>query len=434
MPDSTIKVENVSVIYNQGKQNEVRSLQEAAFTIYPGEYVIFFGPSGCGKSTLLYSIASLQSPTVGEVYVSEKPLSKMTKKEKYAYRRRGVGMVFQAFYLIPSMNILDNVCLPRVFLNEDKRVRREAGRRLLERFGIEAQADKYPGQLSGGQKQRVAIARALINDPEFILADEPVGNLDSESARTVLGILKELNEKDKKTIILVTHDPNHLAYGDRIFHMKDGRVIQEEVHIEKRPAEVVQAEILNEPEESRELKLLMRSFRGLPDDRARSLINPFKSRQLLNHVLSSVSAEQLRAAEMLLQERLAGMMRADTFVSQLDLSQERGGAGWNRIRAKSFTDTVESYIHIAERLKRVTSTEGAGLVFDFLSRRLPFSADSIEARRVREALEERFDLKIDFHGLGKRLDDPVSEGGAGLRSDTVEHLVSDIETILLLKF
>jgi len=261
MSDSTIRVQNLSVIYNQGKQNEVRSLQEADFTIYPGEYVIFFGPSGCGKSTLLYSVASLQSPTIGDVSVGEKSISMMTKKEKYAYRRMGVGMVFQAFYLISSMNVLDNVCLPRVFLNEDKRVRREAGRQLLRRFGIEGQADKYPGQLSGGQKQRVAIARALVNNPEFILADEPVGNLDSESAQTVLGILKELNERDKKTIILVTHDPNHLAYGDRIFHMKDGRVLREEIRKDKRPPEAVRAN--EESEESDHTQYMVLSLKSL---------------------------------------------------------------------------------------------------------------------------------------------------------------------------
>jgi putative ABC transport system ATP-binding protein len=223
MSDPIIEVSQLRVIYNKGKSNEVRSLDGVDVKIYPQEYIIIFGPSGCGKSTLLYGISGLQAPTYGDIVVSGKNLRTMTKKQMTTFHQTATGMVFQAFYLISTLTVLDNVCLPKVFIGENLKDRREKGMQLLKRFGIVEQADKFPSQLSGGQKQRVAIARALMNDPEIILADEPVGNLDSESAENVLEIFKEINEIDKKTLIMVTHNPEHLHYADRIIHMKDGK-------------------------------------------------------------------------------------------------------------------------------------------------------------------------------------------------------------------
>ncbi|MFZ2300139.1 MAG: ABC transporter ATP-binding protein, partial [Candidatus Moraniibacteriota bacterium] len=207
MADPIIVVDKLRVIYNQGKPNETRALEETDITIYPHEYVIIYGPSGCGKSTLLYSLSGVQRATYGDVYIQGKALSKMTRGEELELHQTGIGMIFQAFYLISSLDILENVCLPKMFQGISPNERRTAGIQLLRRFNIAEQADKFPSQLSGGQKQRVAIARSLINNPEIILADEPVGNLDSDSAENVLQILKELNEVDKKTIIMVTHNP-----------------------------------------------------------------------------------------------------------------------------------------------------------------------------------------------------------------------------------
>ena len=233
--DPLIVIDKLRIIYNQGKSNETRALEETNLTIYPHEYVIIFGPSGCGKSTLLYSISGLQRATYGEVRIKGKAISKMSEQEDLEMHQKEIGMIFQAFYLISSLTILDNDCLPRVFRGEIPATRKKDGLALLRRFGIAEQADKMPNQLSGGQKQRVAIARSIVNSPDIILADEPVGNLDSESAQNVLDILKELNDIDKKTIIMVTHNPEHLVYADRVIYMKDGRVIKEEVFKEKRP-------------------------------------------------------------------------------------------------------------------------------------------------------------------------------------------------------
>jgi putative ABC transport system ATP-binding protein len=181
--------------------------------------------------------------------------------------------------------------------------RRETAMKLLHRFNIAEQAYKFPSQLSGGQKQRVAIARSLINDPKIILADEPVGNLDSESSLNVMKIIKELNEVDKKTIILVTHNSEHLVYGDRVISMQDGKIIKEEINKEKRPPEAnAGAGSSEESETSPELKMLMRAFSGLTPQQAGALLVPYKSRQLLSHILSELTEEQLNLADNFLKE------------------------------------------------------------------------------------------------------------------------------------
>ncbi|MEI7750401.1 MAG: hypothetical protein WCJ25_05395 [Candidatus Moraniibacteriota bacterium] len=179
----------------------------------------------------------------------------------------------------------------------------------------------------------------------------------------------------------------------------------------------------------------MRSFRGLSDEYTRTLLAPFKTKQLLAHILSSVTEDQLRGAESLLQERMIGAIDAHRFTALLDLPAESGGAGWNRIRAVSLAGRIEAYLDTATRVKTAKSAqEGARLIYAFFADRLTFPADSVQADRVREALTERLALKIDLRGLQQKLDDPVSEGGAGLRRDTAEHLVSETETILLLKY
>lgn len=219
-----IKIEKLNIVFNEGKPNEARILDNIDLEIYPHEYLILFGPSGCGKSTLLNVLSGLLPPTSGKVEIEGKEITAFTEKEKLEFHRRRIGMVFQSYFLVPTLSIIDNVCLPRSFVGDDSPAKREDGMNFLKRFGIEAQADKFPNDLSGGQKQRVAIARALMNSPSIIVADEPVGNLDSKATFNVLSILKELNEVDKKLIVLVTHDPSHLSYGDRVLHMQDGKI------------------------------------------------------------------------------------------------------------------------------------------------------------------------------------------------------------------
>ena len=247
-----IDVRKLNVVYFPGKSNEVHALKDITLQIYPGEFIIFFGPSGCGKSTLLYSISGLETNIAGDVLVKGQNLPTMTKKQHEAFHQRTIGMVFQAFYLIPSLSVLHNVTLPQYALNVLKPRREERAMKLMERFGIAAQAGELPQELSGGQQQRVALCRSLMNDPEILFADEPVGNLDSKSSEEVMKLLRELNDRDKKTVILVTHDPSHLHNAHRVFYLRDGQIVrmqenteqerQESLVVKEAKAESVQAQ------------------------------------------------------------------------------------------------------------------------------------------------------------------------------------------------
>ncbi len=244
MPSSQtplIEVKKLNVVYFPGKNNEVQALKDITLDIYPGEFIIFFGPSGCGKSTLLYSISGLETNISGDVIVKGQNLPSMTKRQHEVFHQKTIGMVFQAFYLIPSLSVLQNIALPQMAIDAGTAAREERALKLMERFGIAAQGVKLPQELSGGQQQRVALCRSLMNDPEILFADEPVGNLDSKSSEEVMKLLRELNDRDKKTIILVTHDPSHLHNTHRVFYVRDGQIVrvQENTEAQRKESPVI---------------------------------------------------------------------------------------------------------------------------------------------------------------------------------------------------
>lgn len=434
MAEPIIEVKNLQVIYNKGKSNEVRSLMDINVKIYPEEYVIMLGPSGCGKSTLLYTIAGLQAPTSGEVIVEGKDLAKMKKPEMVELHQNKIGLIFQAFYLIPSIHVLFNVCLPKIFQGVGKGPRQEKGMELLRRFGIAEQARKFPSQLSGGQKQRVAIARSLVNNPNIILADEPVGNLDSESSENVMKILKELNEVDKKTIILVTHNAEHVHYGDRILYMKDGRIISEEINKDKRPKEALKEEIAKEPDIiTNELKLLMRTFRNFSPQQVGGLLIPYKAKQLIHHIIMEMTEEQLNAAENFLKDLLFKNINIEGFEKNLDADLSEGGGSWNKLRARSFTLRISEIVAQAEALAKDYQQALPGFA-DYLIRLLNLKLTPESRARLIAFLKMRIENKVDVFGLQERFDAPTAIGGVGLYKNTAERMVKEVEMVMLLKY
>lgn len=232
------KATNLSKKYMLG-EIEVQALQSVNIEIYSGEFICFFGPSGCGKSTLLSLIAGLQQPTTGEIYVRGEKLSVLDKNGLAKYRRSKIGMVFQSFNLIHSMNVIENIALPLSFGGISKSKRMKRAEDLLAVVGLQKYKTHTPAQLSGGQQQRVAIARSLVNAPWIMLADEPTGNLDSKSANEVMRLLISLNRKSKRTVILITHNPEYLDYADRIFYMQDGKVVKTTVNSKVKTADDV---------------------------------------------------------------------------------------------------------------------------------------------------------------------------------------------------
>ncbi|OGZ05596.1 MAG: hypothetical protein A2845_04515 [Candidatus Lloydbacteria bacterium RIFCSPHIGHO2_01_FULL_49_22] len=218
---------DLSIIYKKGTSAESVALHDVNFKAYPEEFVVVYGPSGCGKSTLIYALTGIErNIDTGEVWVNGKNVASMKPQDLLVLHRFDVGMIFQSYNLISTLDVLQNVTLPLLAAGVPPRERKKKAQVLLERFRISHLVKRYPSQLSGGQQQRVAIARALITDPDIIVADEPTGNLDSESTEIVLNQLLELNVRDKKTILLVTHDPSFITYADRVLYMKDGQIVK----------------------------------------------------------------------------------------------------------------------------------------------------------------------------------------------------------------
>lgn len=202
-------------------------LRNVNLTIEPGEFMAVMGPSGSGKSTLLNMIGALDRPTRGKVHINGVDLSKLNDNKLADLRNREIGFIFQFFNLIPRMDALGNVELPMTIRGVPSSRRTERALELLKLVGLEERADHKPSQLSGGEQQRVAIARALSNEPNLILADELTGNLDSKTGAEIMNLLKNLNKKEDKTFILITHDPNVGQNTDRLVQLRDGEIIGE---------------------------------------------------------------------------------------------------------------------------------------------------------------------------------------------------------------
>ncbi len=222
---SIIKLTEVNKIYRTN-EIETQALENVNISVEKGEFVSVMGPSGCGKSTLLNVIGLLDTPTSGTVEIAGTTIGKMSDNQLAAFRNKNLGFVFQSFHLIPSLNVSDNIELPLIYRSgisdsDRKRMVRE----VLERVGLTHRARHMPAQLSGGQCQRVAIARAIIGNPEIILADEPTGNLDSKMGAEVMDLLHDLNKKDGRTIVMVTHNEVQAKMTDRIMMFFDGRQI-----------------------------------------------------------------------------------------------------------------------------------------------------------------------------------------------------------------
>jgi putative ABC transport system ATP-binding protein len=221
-----ITLEDVEKTYEMG-DTTVEAVSEAEVEIEEGEFVAVMGPSGSGKSTLMNMIGALDKPSSGEVEIAGEKISGFDEDDLALLRSKRIGFVFQQFNLIPSMNATENVALPMLFRGIGKKERTERAEELLERVGLGDRKDFMPSELSGGQRQRVSIARSLANDPDIILADEPTGNLDTETGENIMELLTELNNEGK-TIVMVTHDENDAEYADRIINIVDGKVGVEE--------------------------------------------------------------------------------------------------------------------------------------------------------------------------------------------------------------
>lgn len=226
MSEAVIQTRNLTKQFSSGAQ-QVTALKDANIEIHRGEFIALMGPSGSGKSTLLHLIAAMDRATSGEIQVLGHDLTRMGDSEIARWRNAHIGFVFQSFNLIPVLTALENVELPLKLTKLGRAQRLEHAKRALELVGLGDRLGHTPRQLSGGQEQRVAIARAIVTDPDLILADEPTGNLDANSARDALELLSRLNQEFGKTIVMVTHDPHAAKSARHVRYLEKGQLLPE---------------------------------------------------------------------------------------------------------------------------------------------------------------------------------------------------------------
>ena len=445
-----IEAKNLDFVYNKGKDNEYHALINITLDIYPEEFVIVFGPSGCGKSTLLNVFAGLEMPDSGNIFVFNKDLTKMNKKDFAVYHRSEVGMIYQQYNLITSLSVLDNVALPQMFVNVRKGRRNRWSKKLLERFGILQQAKKIPTELSGGQQQRIGIARAIVNNPKIVLADEPVGNLDSVSAENVLDILRELNEVEKKTIIMVTHNPENLYFGDRIIYMKDGIITKEVVNRDKnKKKKKTTTEVKSA---TTEITDLMRAYHGLSPEQINILILPYKAKVFAHHFITSKNMEETKIFEEVIQRRLLGTISQDELFDILNRSALEGGVGFDKRTAEKILRRVNRVIRMAYFVyqegrqrkddsgehEKISKEEKAEKVTDYLLKTCYNEFYDHLSDRQREllknAVSDRLESNMQKSEFFRFLDKPLKKDGIGLNYKTAKAITEELELILILGF
>lgn len=414
---------NLEITYNLGKTNEFKALKGVNVGVIAREYIILFGPSGCGKSTLLYSMFGVLKPSAGNVYVKGDSIYDYSPMEMVHFQRKTMGIMYQQFNLIPSITVLDNVALPLIFAGVPSHKREKKAWELLERFGIDEVAHKRPSLLSGGQQQRVSVARSLVNDPEILIADEPVGNLDSISAEAVMDTLEQINEQDKKTVLLVTHDAKYLPYAHRIFYMKDGfldRVVTnpEKSQVKKiNPGETIVTEI----------EQIQRIY---PYDTPGQL----RVKSIINYLTQNLSFDQITRLEKLTEDVIDGRMSGEMFFKILTTQYDQGGAGIDVLAASDMAGKIKKIIDQSRDISRYRKmrkkTSVGTMHHEFVRRIRKYVLEECQIK-LDKTLKNRLDIMVGnrIAGFSKKEDFkaqlllPVEENGLGLEK-TIMHRVT----------
>ncbi|WP_324825807.1 ABC transporter ATP-binding protein [Sinanaerobacter sp. ZZT-01] len=238
---SLIEVEHVRKVYRMGDEKVV-ALDDVSLTIEKGEIVCFLGTSGSGKSTFLNMVAGLEKPTKGKIFIGGIPIHKLNEANVTLFRQKNIGFIFQAYHLMPMMTAVENVSLPLIFRGVETKKRNAVAKEMLQAVGLKGYEKRKPSQMSGGQQQRVGIARALAGNPKIIFADEPTGNLDTNTTKEVMGLIVNQVRQHNQTLILVTHDRSIASYADKVVTIQDGNIVnieqkEKEQNLQKGPKE-----------------------------------------------------------------------------------------------------------------------------------------------------------------------------------------------------
>jgi putative ABC transport system ATP-binding protein len=427
-----IQLKNIRVTYNEGKSNEMTALHEINLEIYEGEYIVFLGPSGCGKSTLLYTIAGLEIPSAGTVVVDNKDLGTITPIEKIEFYRTTIGMIFQAFYLVAHLSAADNIMLAGMFAGRSVGDRHKKADMLMDRFGISTYSDRKPSNMSGGQQQRTAIARALMNDPHIILADEPVGNLDSKNALTVLELLADIHREEGKTIIQVTHNANDARYADRVFYMKDGNI--EKVVTNANPdrghsAEKDEATKAAEPKPlGNELEKLKADNPALSDTQLRALL-------IMRTVFQPYTLDTEHLMVKAIERYVKGEINVDELANELDTKHH--GAGLYAPKAIHSSREIERLWGEMEVIREAAPAAGGSAevaavsATDFILQKYHGQPLTPEQKTVlTKHIEDRLACRTDRLAFIEAATAAADKGGSGLQPRTANRFADEIEVLL----
>ncbi|HXK38283.1 MAG TPA: ABC transporter ATP-binding protein [Candidatus Paceibacterota bacterium] len=434
MAKPIVYIDHVEITYNLGQENEFKANKGTTLEVFDQEYIILFGPSGCGKSTLLYSIFGVLAPSAGKMYVNGESIYDYAPMDMVYFQRKTMGIMYQQFNLIPSITVLDNVALPLIFDGVGPREREIRAMELCKRFTVDKVVDKLPTHLSGGQQQRVSAARSLVNDPQILIADEPVGNLDSVTAAAVMATLDEINQRDKKTIFLVTHDAKLLPRAHRVVYLDDGRVLRVVPNPEKEQIVKLEAgsTIITEIEQV---------ARIYPYDSPREL----QAKSLINFLTEELSFDQILKLQKLTEQVIEGRLDYPQYMQILMRSEHDGGIGIPVARAGIMVDRLKLIIehaHDVERYRRATSKDGSetyvrnteyvNRIAEFLATQAALALDDKAKLMFEDIIKQRiggFTRKEDFLA---QIQMKVEDGGVGMHAKQAFDVTRLIEKLIAL--
>ncbi|RLC36155.1 hypothetical protein DRH27_05665 [Candidatus Falkowbacteria bacterium] len=431
MSEPIIKIKDLDITYNLGKENEYKATHSINMDIYPEEFIAFFGPSGCGKSTVFYSILGILEPSAGQLLVKgENPYS-FSPEKMVKFQTKIIGIIYQAFYLINSLSVIDNVVLPQIFHGVTPARRRHWALQILKRFGMDEHGEKYPDNLSGGQSQRVSVARSMVNNPDILLADEPTGNLDSVSSRQVMESLKEINDVDKKTVIMITHNAAQLSYCHRVFYLKDGKLERIVPNPEKKQIAKVDKQ-----------KILVTEMDQLSKIFPYSSPVELKVKSLVNYLTQDLNFYQLQRLESLTQLVVERKVSNDEFARMLNKEYNEGGIDLNMPVAKHMAERVDKILKQAEDARRYRRRFISNNFFsreNILVRRLTkYIIDEyrgklspVQKKRMRDLVYKRISGLVSRREFKDMLRLSFENGGVGIAKTSSRKLTQYFEKILM---
>jgi ABC-type lipoprotein export system ATPase subunit len=430
MPEPIIKLKDLEITYNLGKSNEYKATRGVSMEVFPGEFVAFFGPSGCGKSTIFYSILGILAPSAGELYVDGHNPYAYSPEEMVNFQTNTIGIIYQAFFLINSISVIDNVVLPQIFHGIPPGKRRKWALELLKRFDMDMHGEKFPDNLSGGQSQRVSVARSMVNNPKILLADEPTGNLDSVSTKQVMDSLEEINRVDKKTVVIITHNAAQLSYCHRVFYMKDGKLERVVPNPEKKQIAKVDKQ-----------KMLVTEMEKL------SKIYPYDSpvrlkvKSLVNFLTQEYNFDQVLRLEEFVELMVERKICKDEFIGLLTKKFHEGGLGATLAEGRYMAERVEAILEQSEDIRRFRrrfmnnnffSKEGSLLrrLTGYLEKEYQKKLEPVRKKRLRDLVYKRVASLIGREEFEGALRLSLNGGGLGFGRKQARHLTLYFEKML----